>query len=323
MKVRRRRYNNGGGITDPPKLPPALVVKQGGTTSDSLALYNAMIMQQEAINKLRLATGNKPGVIPKPKIEENGIFDDSISESGSGIDYLNFEKRSARGGPILTSGFSEEEKNKAFQGRRDFEEYHRKEKTNLNPSEIGSELAEEYLKLQFDDPVRIGVYNDADILHSKIKPIGTIHDGIAASPLYAPPSSVKDINRNPDIDKILTELYERELAKRSPSPEKMNPLPIDMESLDLLWSDYKSNTISKPQLMKKYLDANLVPKTGDRFKKFVNLKKDNKGLTRGVYDSANPSELEAPELYKARPVSEREETKFSFKGGGKMKAIKR
>ena len=100
--------------------------------------------------------------------------------------------------------------------------------------------------------------------------------------------------------------------KRQPAPERMQSL---QERGDL--------TAPEPQLMKKYLDANLVPKTGDRFKKFVNLKKDNKGLTRGVYDSANPSELEAPELYKARPVSEREETKFSFDKGGYVARKKR
>jgi hypothetical protein len=94
--------------------------------------------------------------------------------------------------------------------------------------------------------------------------------------------------------------------------KKRQPAPDPMPTLQYV------NSLDK-RLMERYMDANLVTKTGDRFKKFVNLKKDNRGLTRGVYDSANPSYLEAPELYKSRPVGERRETKASFQGGGNKK----
>ena len=71
----------------------------------------------------------------------------------------------------------------------------------------------------------------------------------------------------------------------------------------------------KPELMTRYMDADLRVKTGDGFKKFFDKR------TGKVYNSDNPSYSEAPELYKSIPAERF--TKVSFKGGGKMKAIKR
>ena len=217
----------------------------------------------------------------------------------------------------------------------------------IDPILLGSSAqknVEKYRALLFDDPVKIGLYEDSDIVHSRIQPVGTYFDGMAYSPIYAPPRSVKDIDSHPVTDTMLAEsvkgydqFYDEETNHTYRVPyyherdkvgsskyikaktKRRRPAPERMQSL----RDRGKLSAPEKQLLARYLDADLRTKTGDRFKKFVNLKKDNRGVTRGVYDSDKPSYLEAPELYNFAPRSKKRETKASFQGGGKIKVIKK
>tara|TARA_R110001599_G_C12109960_1_gene647930 strand:- start:53 stop:1012 length:960 start_codon:yes stop_codon:yes gene_type:complete len=319
MKAKKRSYAKGGK-KDPPKKKESR--QKGGTTADSLALYNAMLMQQRGIDAMRNRP-NSPWII-RPEEFRGDFFDK--------VDFENFE--------------NETDRYESLQALKDGEENWEEEGFLVDPDSkaIGSELVEKYRALLFDDPVKIGLYEDSDIVHSRIQPVGTYFDGMAYSPIYAPPRSVKDIDSHPVTDTMLAEsvkgydqFYDEETNHTYRVPyyherdkvgsskyikaktKRRRPAPERMQSL----RDRGKLSAPEKQLLARYLDADLRTKTGDRFKKFVNLKKDNRGVTRGVYDSDKPSYLEAPELYNFAPRSKKRETKASFQGGGKIKVIKK
>ena len=78
---------------------------------------------------------------------------------------------------------------------------------------------------------------------------------------------------------LLNSAFLRGIYKFVPLPSKYikaktkrrRPAPERMQSL----KDRGKLSAPEKQLLARYLDADLRTKTGDRFKKFVNLKKDN------------------------------------------------
>ena len=277
-----RSMDSGGGI--PPHKNPH--TGSGGTTADSLNLYNAYQFQ---------------------KSQMPVVYDEFLEHYGKnypgGRDALE-AIRTANVGP---PGTLAKTGGKNYYGSASANAY-----DAVEPSE--QPIVDYYNSLKFDDPIDIGMHGSPDIYHKNIDPVNTYWDGIAWSPVYKKPTGSKGTNRsykavyNNEVDKKkyptlesfieAAENYKKYGSNTKPVEETVNtPNPIKEEttsskppkSLPKFSEEIvKNQPVSIPEVLTVPIPNNPIYRADQTFKtgqKIVGERTTENGKQKEIYFS--------------------------------------